>query len=118
MNKICRVCWVIILHASLTSGQEVSRRPGVPTPTPPIGIPIRLQLDRAGYVTIVIEDGEGRRVRNLAAEALLPPGQATFWWDGYDEGERNSQGDLVRRRDAGRHLRCTRLGSRRHPHAL
>ena len=75
---------------------------GSTPPTPPIGIPIRLQLDRAGYVTIVIEDGEGRRVRNLAAEALLPPGQATFWWDGYDEGERNSQGDLVRRRGTAR----------------
>jgi hypothetical protein len=61
-------------------------------------IPIRVRLDRGGFVTVVIEDSEGRRVRNLVGEASLPPGETTIWWDGHDEGERDHEGNLSRRR--------------------
>jgi hypothetical protein len=68
------------------------------------GIPIHFKLDKPGYVTLVIEDAQGRRVRNLISETLLPAGENTVLWDGYDEGTRiGSQGDawerdLTRRR--------------------
>lgn len=66
----------------------------------PGGIPIRFRLDSPGLATIVIEDEAGNRVRNLVAEARLPSGEDVVWWDGFDEGERDSSGDLVRRRVA------------------
>lgn len=62
--------------------------------------PIRFTLDKPGYVTLVIEDAQGRRVRNLISETQLPAGQNTVVWDGYDDGERDSSGDLVRHRVA------------------
>ena len=51
------------------------------------GIPIHFRLDRECFVTLVVEDAEGNRVRNLVAEARLPGGENTVWWDGYDDGE-------------------------------
>lgn len=51
------------------------------------GIPIRFRLDRESLVTLVIEDAEGNRVRNLVSEARLAGGENTVWWDGYDNGE-------------------------------
>jgi hypothetical protein len=69
-----------------------------PARSPSTGVPIRLRLDRAGFVTVVVEYGEGRRIRNLIGETLLPAGEALVWWDGYDEGEREREGNLVRRR--------------------
>ncbi|HEX8834931.1 MAG TPA: hypothetical protein VF719_12055, partial [Abditibacteriaceae bacterium] len=64
------------------------------------GIPIRFPLDKPAYVTLVIEDATGKRVRNLVAETQFPAGDNLITWDGYDEGERNEAGDLVRRRVA------------------
>ncbi|MDX1548631.1 MAG: hypothetical protein R3247_16665, partial [Rhodothermales bacterium] len=34
---------------------------------PPDGYPVRFNLDRPGFVTLVVEDAEGRRVRNLVS---------------------------------------------------
>jgi len=48
-------------------------------------IPLTLTLKEGGYVTLVIEDAEGRRVRNLVSETWFPAGQSTIWWDGQDE---------------------------------
>ena len=63
-------------------------------------IPIHVQLDTPKYVSVVVESADGRRVRNLIADTLLPAGDNTLIWDGYDDGERNREGDLVRHRAA------------------
>lgn len=52
-------------------------------PHPPI--PIRFTLKEPGFVTLVIEDPSGKRVRNLVAETPFPAGLNTAWWDGADE---------------------------------
>jgi hypothetical protein len=64
------------------------------------GIPIRFPLDKPAYVTLVIEDATGKRIRNLIAETKLPAGENLITWDGYDDGTRNENGDIVRRRVA------------------
>lgn len=58
-------------------------------------IPVTFTLKEAGYVTLVIENDKGIRVRNLIAETWFPAGNNTVWWDGLD--------DLGRDRDAARH---------------
>ncbi len=58
-------------------------------------IPIKFTLREAGNVTLVIEDKNGQRVRNLIANTPFPAGQNTAWWDGMD--------DLGRDTDAARH---------------
>jgi hypothetical protein len=50
---------------------------------PPIAIPFT--LDQAGFVTLVIEDAQGKRVRNLVSETPFPAGQNTAYWDGLDD---------------------------------
>lgn len=52
-------------------------------PHPPI--PIHFSLQRAGLVTLVIEDATGRRIRNLISETPFPAGENTAWWDGLDD---------------------------------
>lgn len=58
-------------------------------------IPVKFTLPEPGFVTLVIEDGEGRRIRNLISETPFPAGENTAWWDGLD--------DLGRDRDAAAH---------------
>lgn len=58
-------------------------------------IPIKFTLREAGYVTLVIEDKNGRRIRNLISDTPFPAGTNTAWWDGMD--------DLGRDIDAARH---------------
>jgi hypothetical protein len=58
-------------------------------------IPIRFTLKEPGLVTLVIDDADGKRVRNLVAETPFPAGENTAWWDGLD--------DLGRDRDAAAH---------------
>jgi len=60
-----------------------------------IGIPIKFKLPEDGYVTLVIEDKSGKRVRNLVSETFFPKGKNIAWWDGTD--------DLGRDRDAANH---------------
>lgn len=52
-------------------------------------------MPRAGYATLVIEDAQGKRVRNLVSETPFAAGQNTVYWDGLD--------DLGRDADAARH---------------
>lgn len=52
-------------------------------PHPPI--PVRFTLAEPGYVTLVIDDAAGNRVRNLVSETPFPAGENTVWWDGLDE---------------------------------
>ena len=65
-------------------------------PTHAIAIPVR--LPKAAYVTLVVEDSAGNRVRNLLGETYLPAGETTVYWDGYDDGQRNETGQLLRHR--------------------
>jgi hypothetical protein len=58
-------------------------------------IPVRFSLKEPGVVTLVIDDAEGKRVRNLVSETFFPAGDNTAWWDGRD--------DLGRDVDAARH---------------
>ncbi len=58
-------------------------------------IPIRFKLPEAGFVTLVIDDAAGHRVRNLISETKFPAGENTVWWDGTD--------DLLRDNEAARH---------------
>src|SRR5260221_5809152 len=58
-------------------------------------IPIRFKTKEPGYVTLVVEDVEGRRMRNLVSETQFPAGANVAWWDGLD--------DLGRDEDAANH---------------
>ena len=60
--------------------------------------PIWIELDKPHVVTVVIEDSSGQRVRNLVAEMPLPAGRNRLSWDGFDDGKRNADGDLIRKR--------------------
>jgi hypothetical protein len=61
-------------------------------PHPPIGLPFH--LDRPSFVTLVIEDDSGQRVRNLIAETHFEAGDHTVWWDGLDETPGNFRGPV------------------------
>jgi len=45
-------------------------------------------LPEAGYVTLVIEDAQGRRVRNLVGGVPRPAGRSVERWDGLDDAGR------------------------------
>jgi hypothetical protein len=50
------------------------------------GVPIAFTLDAPSTVTLVLEDANGVRVRNLLSATRLPAGKHVVQWDGYDEG--------------------------------
>ncbi len=54
-------------------------------------IPVNFTLPEAGYVTLVIDDVKGTRVRNLISETPFPAGKNTVWWDGSDDLGRDVQ---------------------------
>jgi len=104
---------LLCLVAQWTSaGAERETAPGTPAQSGPsqktpqassisatdVGIPVRFELPKASYVTLVMEDAHGRRVRNLIAETKLPAGENVVYWDGYEEGATTKAGDFVRRR--------------------
>lgn len=62
-------------------------------PKPPIAIHFNLQS--AGFVSLVIDDAQGNRVRNLVSDTWFGAGLNTVWWDGTD--------DLGRNPDAAQH---------------
>jgi len=49
-------------------------------------IPINFYLDKPGYVTLVIEDKDGKRVWNVIGDTWFDKGEHTLYWDGYDVG--------------------------------
>ncbi|HYG74863.1 MAG TPA: hypothetical protein VEK08_07665, partial [Planctomycetota bacterium] len=61
-------------------------------PNPPI--PIRFTLQKPSFVTLVIEDAAGRRVRNLVSETRFEAGEQVVWWDGLDETPGNFRGPI------------------------
>jgi len=83
--------------AALGSLGDAKIETALPRPTaelpPPIAV--RFKLPQAGLVTLVIEDAQGRRVRNLVSEAPFPAGDNVAWWDGSN--------DLARDNDAAKH---------------
>ena len=95
------LAWFIASSIASVSGQaqEVPRQPidNVGSQSSG-GIPIRFRLERPGLVTLVVEDAQGKRVRNLIAEAHLPGGENIVWWDGYDDGDWDQSHNLVRHR--------------------
>jgi hypothetical protein len=68
---------------------------GAPVAGPHPPIPIHFTLPAPAYVTLVIDDAKGNRVRNLVSNTLFPAGANTAWWDGSD--------DLGRTPDAAEH---------------
>jgi hypothetical protein len=53
-------------------------------------IPVTFTLKEPGFVTLVIEDAQGKRVRNLVSETPYPAGTQTVWCDGLDDLERDT----------------------------
>ena len=58
-------------------------------------IPISFSLPEDGFVTLVIDDSNGKRVRNLVADTAFPKGHHIAYWDGTD--------DLKRDQDSANH---------------
>lgn len=58
-------------------------------------IPVTFKLKEPGFVTLVIDDESGKRVRNLVSDTPFPAGKNIAWWDGMD--------DLGRDPEAARH---------------
>ena len=48
-------------------------------------VPIAYDLPAEGFVTLVIEDTKGKRVRNLIGDYPRPRGRNTDYWDGRDD---------------------------------
>ncbi len=92
-----RAVWLTELMALMPLGKEDAKIAILPVEKrdehPPI--PIHFTLREPGFVTLVIDDASGKRVRNLLSEEPFPAGENTAWWDGSD--------DLGRDRDAARH---------------
>ena len=62
--------------------------PADTSPKPPI--PVNFTLDTASFVTLVIDDAKGNRVRNLVSDTWFEKGANTVWWDGTDDLSRNA----------------------------
>jgi hypothetical protein len=48
-------------------------------------IAVKFTLPQDGWVTLVIGDSNGKRVRNLISETPFPKGENTVYWDGTDD---------------------------------
>lgn len=108
MNYLKVLSLAAVCAAPLAATANLAAQPNVVTTTPELTesvIPIRFPLDEPAYVTLVIEDATGKRVRNLISETRLPAGNNLVAWDGYDDGTRDEKGNLLRRRvAAGQYL--------------
>jgi hypothetical protein len=54
-------------------------------------ISIHFKLDQPGFVTLVIDDARGKRVRNLISETSFPAGENVVPWDGLDDLGRDTK---------------------------
>jgi len=93
-----RRVWLGELMALSALGAAELKTALLPTPAgsaenPPIAI--KFSLPEAGWATLVIEDAQGQRVRNLVADTRFEKGENIVWWDGTD--------DLGRDLEAPRH---------------
>ena len=71
---------VLVLTVAIVNAGAAATSPESHPP-----IPVAFELREAGFVTLVIEDSLGRRVRNLIAETPFTAGPHTVYWDGLDE---------------------------------
>jgi hypothetical protein len=78
---------LIGLAAAISTSARSSLFAEATGPNPPI--PVHFTLDAPAYVTLVIDDAQGNRVRNLISDTLFPAGANTVWWDGTDDLGRN-----------------------------
>ncbi len=69
------------LHPTSNGALEVSMAANKSHPP----IPVRFTLKEPGFVTLVIEDQQGKRVRNLLSETPFPAGSNVVYWDGLDD---------------------------------
>jgi DNA-binding beta-propeller fold protein YncE len=69
------------LSSALPSAEKTSHPP----------IAIQFTLPSPGRVTLVIENADGQRVRNLISDVPFPAGKNTAWWDGTDDLGRDPQ---------------------------
>ena len=77
-----RPCLPIVY--ALGFSQLLAFPPACP-PLPSAPVPIRFHLDHPGFVTLVIDDPDGRRVRNLVSETEFSAGEHTVYWDCLDD---------------------------------
>lgn len=87
--------WIAIFAWSLLAIGLADQRVSAAETAAHPPIPIRFTLPDDGWVTLVIDDANGKRVRNLVAETRFPKGENVVWWDGTD--------DLLRDPEAYRH---------------
>lgn len=82
-RRVNKALWwlVCIALAAVARAAETNHPP----------IPIRFHLEAPGYVTLVIEDVNGKRVRNLVSETSFPAGENVAWWDGLDDLGRDTK---------------------------
>ena len=92
-----RLCsFVFTIAGMLTSAPSIAESTSPPqlaaatSSSIPISIPIRFSIMQAGFVTLVIDDQNGKRVRNLISETRFPAGNHIAWWDGLDDRGRDT----------------------------
>ena len=81
-----------LLVLSALAGSDLASLAPPPAPAPPhppIAVPF--SLAEPGFVTLVIEDAQGHRVRNLVSETRFPAGKNIAWWDGMDDHGRDQE---------------------------
>ncbi len=88
MKSFCPLLLGVAAIATSATSCGAQER-AVTAPHPPI--PIKFNLKEAGFVTLVIEDAGGKRVRNLVSETPFPAGENTAWWDGLDDVGRDPE---------------------------
>jgi len=91
-TKDGRRVWLGELMALVPMGDTELASLVLPKPgEEPPPIPVKFTLPAAGLVTLVIDDKDGRRVRNLVSETAFPAGENSAWWDGSDDLLRDPQ---------------------------
>ena len=87
--------WLGELLALMPLGDAELSTAVLPVPAlPDLGHPpiaVRFTLKEPGFVTLVIDEASGKRVRNLVSETPFPAGENTAWWDGLDDLGRDPQ---------------------------
>ncbi len=58
-------------------------------------LPLAFTLERDAYVTLAIDDADGKRVRNLVSSRFLTAGQHTLFWDGLTDNRGLEPGQPV-----------------------
>lgn len=75
------------LHPTGNGTLETALPTAVNKSHPPI--PVRFMLQEPAFVTLVIQDQQGKRVCNLISETPFPAGSNVVYWDGLDDIRRD-----------------------------